>query len=286
MNEVSVIGLGKMGAALADTLVQKGFRVTVWNRSSAKADPLVARGAERAATVLDAVKASPLLLVCLTTYDAVRTVLETTGAALSRRALVNLTSGTPGQTRELAKWAAERGADYLCGGIMAIPPMIGKPGALVLYSGSQAAFEHNKAPLESLAAAQYLGPDPGRALLIDIALLTGMYGLFSGTVQALALARAEKVPAKELMPMLINWLNAMMRSLPMYADKVDDRNYSHTISSLAMQTEGFGNLIATNEALGVSTELVGPLYRLMQRGVAEGHGASDFASLVEMLHRL
>ena len=43
--EVSVIGLGAMGSALARTLLGHGYRVTVWNRTSAKAEPLVRDGA-------------------------------------------------------------------------------------------------------------------------------------------------------------------------------------------------------------------------------------------------
>jgi 3-hydroxyisobutyrate dehydrogenase-like beta-hydroxyacid dehydrogenase len=40
-SDVSVIGLGAMGSALARTLLHNGHRVTVWNRTSAEADPLV-----------------------------------------------------------------------------------------------------------------------------------------------------------------------------------------------------------------------------------------------------
>jgi phosphoglycerate dehydrogenase-like enzyme len=39
-SEVSVIGLGAMGSALARALLHNGDRVTVWNRTSAKAEPL------------------------------------------------------------------------------------------------------------------------------------------------------------------------------------------------------------------------------------------------------
>src|SRR5918996_263690 len=43
--EVSVIGLGAMGSALARALLSNGHRVTVWNRTSAKAEALVQDGA-------------------------------------------------------------------------------------------------------------------------------------------------------------------------------------------------------------------------------------------------
>lgn len=39
MSEVSVIGLGAMGSALAGALLRDGHRITVWNRTTAKAEP-------------------------------------------------------------------------------------------------------------------------------------------------------------------------------------------------------------------------------------------------------
>ena len=43
--EAGVCGLGGMGAAMVARLLDQGHRVTVWNRSAAKAAPLLARGA-------------------------------------------------------------------------------------------------------------------------------------------------------------------------------------------------------------------------------------------------
>jgi 3-hydroxyisobutyrate dehydrogenase-like beta-hydroxyacid dehydrogenase len=64
-NEVSVIGLGVMGSALARTLLRHGYRVTVWNRTSAKAKPLISDGALLADDAAAAVSATPIVLVAL-----------------------------------------------------------------------------------------------------------------------------------------------------------------------------------------------------------------------------
>jgi 3-hydroxyisobutyrate dehydrogenase-like beta-hydroxyacid dehydrogenase len=42
---VSVIGIGNMGSALAETLLAAGFAVTVWNRTVSKAKRMVQQGA-------------------------------------------------------------------------------------------------------------------------------------------------------------------------------------------------------------------------------------------------
>jgi 3-hydroxyisobutyrate dehydrogenase-like beta-hydroxyacid dehydrogenase len=61
MLDASVIGLGTMGSTLARLLLQKGCHVTVWNRTIAKAKPLVQSGAVLAPNVAAAVSASPII---------------------------------------------------------------------------------------------------------------------------------------------------------------------------------------------------------------------------------
>lgn len=286
MTDITVLGLGAMGSALAGALLAKGRSVTVWNRSAAKTGSLVKKGANAAATAAEAIAASKLVVVCLLTYDTVDAVLGEAAGQLRGKTLVNLTNGTPAQARRLAKWADNHGAGYVDGGIMAVPPMIGGEHALILYSGSQAAFEAHRTVLECLGAARYFGADPGLASLHDLALLTAMYGLFSGAIHAMALVGTENIPAREFMPMLTGWLNAMMDSLPEMAEQVDSGVYDRdVVSNLAMQAAGYPNLIDASREQGVSTELVTALGELMRKGVEAGHGSADIGALVEMLRR-
>jgi 3-hydroxyisobutyrate dehydrogenase-like beta-hydroxyacid dehydrogenase len=167
---VSVLGLGAMGSALASAFVRAGHSTTVWNRTPGRATALtVPRRADHAAA---AVAASPLVVLCVVHYDAAYEALAPATGQLAGATLVNLCNGTPKQAREMAAWATGHGADYLDGGIMAVPPMIGDPAALTLYSGSPAAFETHRDTLASLGTARHLGADVGLAALHDIALLS------------------------------------------------------------------------------------------------------------------
>jgi len=58
--EVSVIGMGTMGSTLARLLLSNRYRVTVWNRTTAKAEPLVRQGVILAPGAASAVGASPV----------------------------------------------------------------------------------------------------------------------------------------------------------------------------------------------------------------------------------
>ncbi|ROS38635.1 NAD(P)-dependent oxidoreductase [Amycolatopsis thermoflava] len=280
----TVLGLGAMGTALARALLSAGHPVTVWNRTAAKADALVARGAARAASPAEAVAASPVVVACLLDYDSVREVLGT--GNLQGRTIVNLTNGTPGQAREFAEWAACQGADYLDGGIMAVPPMIGSPAAFVLYSGSRTAFDRARPALDVFGESVYLGEDVGRAALTDIALLTGMYGMFGGILQSLALATSDGAPATGFAPMLTRWLQAMSGLVDTAAKQIDSGDYATgVVSNLGMQAAGFDNLLRTADEQGVSGELLAPLGRLMRQRAADGHAHEDVAGIIHHLRK-
>ncbi|MET9292117.1 NAD(P)-binding domain-containing protein [Streptomyces sp. NPDC003077] len=282
---VTVIGLGDMGVALAGAFLDAGHPTTVWNRTAAKADPLVARGATRAETPAEAVVAGPLVIVCVLDYEAVHGVLDPLADELRGRTVVNLTNGTPGQAREVATWADEHGIGYLDGGIMAVPPGIGTPQAFILYSGAREVFDAHKDGLEVLGAATYVGADPGAASLQDLALLTGMYGMFAGVLQSLALVRSAEVELPEFAStLLVPWISAMTTMVPHYADQMQRRAYGeNVVSNLGMQSVALDNITRAHDEQGVGLELLAPLYALIRKRVADGHGAEDITGVAELL---
>ena len=71
ITDVTVIGLGAMGTALAGALLDAGRKVTVWNRSVEKSQPLVDRGAGVASDLREAIQASPRSVICLTNYSTI-----------------------------------------------------------------------------------------------------------------------------------------------------------------------------------------------------------------------
>lgn len=246
-----------MGRALAAVLIEAGHAVTVWNRTPGRAAP----DAVVAPSVAEAAAASPLVVACVVDNAALRSVL--TPEMVAGRTLVNLTNGTPRQARELAE---EFGESYVDGGIMAVPPMIGQPGSLIFYSGSSAGFSSAEPVLAKLGEARFLGEDPGRASLYDLALLSAMYGMFGGIDHALALGASADVPEEELRPMVVGWLRAMLTGQEEPAD------HAAEYANLEMQAQAYVNLLDASREQGVRTDLVAPMGDLLHRAVAAGPG--------------
>ncbi|MGW0764409.1 NAD(P)-dependent oxidoreductase [Streptomyces sp. NPDC002676] len=278
---LTLLGTGAMGTALGRAWLAAGHPLTVWNRTPERTRALAAEGAVVAGSAAEAVAANRLAVACLLDDASVGEALAE--AELSGRDLVNLTTGTPAEARARAAWAEERGARFLDGGIMAVPPMIGAPGAYVFYSGDRGLFEEHRETLAVPAGTEYVGADAGLAALHDVALLSGMYGMFAGITHAFALVRGEDVALKEFAALLVPWLNAMAGMAHDTAERLESGDYTTgVVSNLAMQA-GNDTLLRTAAEQGVSSELLAPFVELMRRRLAEGHGDEDTTGLVDLL---
>ncbi|GAB2751833.1 NAD(P)-dependent oxidoreductase [Streptomyces bullii] len=283
---LTLLGAGAMGTALARAWLAAGHPVTVWNRTPARAEALAAEGATRVRTAAEAVAANRLVIACLLDDASVGESLD--GADLTGRDLVNLTTSTPAQSRARAARAEARGARYLDGGIMAVPPMIGVPdsGGYVFCSGSGALFEEHRDTLTAPTGARYVGADPGFAALHDVALLSAMNGMFAGVAHAFALIRREEIAPKDFAPLLVSWLTAMAPAVHRTAEHLESGDYtSGVVSNLEMQVAGIPTLLRTAEEQGVSTELLRPYLDLMARDLAAGHGDEDGTGVIDLLAR-
>lgn len=259
---ITLLGLGAMGTALARTWLAAYHPLTVWNRTPARATTVAAEGAEVAGTAAAAVKANTLVVVCLLDDTSVDEVLA--GTDLTDRDLVNLTTSTPSQARARAEWARERGARYLDGGIMAVPPMIGVPeaGGYVFYSGSPELFERHRQTLGVPVGTAYVGEDAGFAALHDVALLSAMYGMFAGSAHAFALIRKEDIDPAAFAPLLADWLVAMAPAVHRTADQLRSGDYTQgVVSDLAMQVAGDADLPEHRRTAGGQPGAAQPLLR-------------------------
>jgi 3-hydroxyisobutyrate dehydrogenase len=79
---IAVLGTGTMGAPIARDLLRAGYRVQVWNRTPAKAAPLVAEGAQLASSPAEAAAAAEVLITMLTDGSAVKSVMSGPAGAL------------------------------------------------------------------------------------------------------------------------------------------------------------------------------------------------------------
>jgi 3-hydroxyisobutyrate dehydrogenase-like beta-hydroxyacid dehydrogenase len=163
-----------MGSALASALFKKGLATTVWNRTTAKTEPLAKLGLHVAQSVLGAVKEADVLVISISNYDSTKQLLRhpEIEPALRGKVLVQLTTGTPDEAREMESWAQPHGIEYLDGAIIGNPNDIETPKVIALYSGSEELFNRVQPILQGFCDnAMFVGTAIGHASALDMAVL-------------------------------------------------------------------------------------------------------------------
>ncbi|GAA1622741.1 NAD(P)-binding domain-containing protein [Nonomuraea maheshkhaliensis] len=286
MTPVTVIGLGSMGTALAEAFIKAGHPTTVWNRTSAKAAPLIAKGARHAEAIEDAVAISPLVITCLTTFDDTRLALQPAGAPLRGRALVTLNSGSPAGARETAAWAIEHGARFLAGAVKNVPSAVGAPDTLLYYSGDKTVFEEFETVLEVLGGdTVHLGDESDLAALYEMAvgamLLPALVGFFQGA----AAIQARGLEVHTMVRFAGKWLDMIKSLMPIYAKEIDSGDYADAASSVNLFLAGAAHDEDLAKETNVDTAWLAPLHDLVRRAAEAGYGDQSISALTEVLRK-
>lgn len=163
-DRLGFIGLGLMGGPMARRLLGAGLPVTVWNRSAAKTEPVVAAGGMPADGPASVARASDIVFACLTDTKAMRAAVFGPGGLAEGMApgsvLVDFTSMSPEATREMAAELMDRCAAHW----LDAPVSGGVPGAeagtLAIMAGGDAAVFDRVAPHVAHMAARFtlMGP--------------------------------------------------------------------------------------------------------------------------------
>jgi 3-hydroxyisobutyrate dehydrogenase-like beta-hydroxyacid dehydrogenase len=225
-----------------------------------------------------------VVVVCLFDHASVHEVLDPLSDLLVGRTVVNVTTTSPAQSRELGEWAAKVGVEYLDGGIMAVPQMIGLPGSSILYSGSAEAFERCRPLLDLWGESRYFGDDAGLASLYDMALLAGMYVMFAGFAHGAAMVAPAGVTAVEFAGMAAPWLGAMAGHVEGLATVIDGGDYT-IAGQQSLEFSDLGDIVNASSDQGISTEVVDMVQRLIRRQVDAGHGQDGFARIFESVRQ-
>ena len=284
---VTVVGLGAMGTALARAFLHAGHPTTVWNRTASRADDLVAVGAVRVDSLAAAAAASPVVVICVLDHAVVRELLDPLSEQLAGHAVVNLTSSTPERARETARWAEDHRIDYLDGAIMVPTPLIGRPEALLLYSGSPSVYDAHRATLASLGGrSEFLGADPGLTSLYDLGMLDLFFASMAGFLHATALVGSDGVSARTFLPYAEQIAAILPEVFAGLARDVDAARYPGDEDNLDMEAASLDHIVHASEARGIDPVFPEVVRELARRAIARGHGRDGFSRVVEELRRV
>ena len=218
---LAVVGMGRMGHALAERLLGGGHEVAVWNRTPQKADDLVAKGAREASSPAAAAEEAEATFTSLTDDAAVRAVVtgpDGVTAGLGDGILIDASTVSPQTTAELAE--AVRGR-LLASPILGSPTAVISGEAAYLIGGPRELFDRLAPAYNVLAEAghrAYVGEDPTVATTLK---LLSNYLLMSGVAtlaETVATAQAVGLPDE----LIRDYLGQVPLVAPALRNRLDD----------------------------------------------------------------
>jgi 3-hydroxyisobutyrate dehydrogenase-like beta-hydroxyacid dehydrogenase len=283
MSEVSVIGLGNMGSALARVLQENGRAVTMWNRSPEKAASLVEKGALLAPNAAEAIAASPLIIMCVTDYAAPNLILGEVGRELSGKLLVQVTTGSPQEACATETWAREQGAEYLDCAITGSPSSIGTPSAHILVAGNEIAFQKAEPILQVLAGnLDYKGELTGLPSAWEMVYIMHYYGMFLSLFHSVQICQAEGIPLEEYITLLGEQGKNYEKWL---CENIQSGNYQETSSPLELWAEGIKKIAHHSRDSKINAEFPGLTARLFQKAMDAGYGREEVSAVFKVLQK-
>ena len=285
MTDVSIIGLGVMGAALARTLLDQGRSVTVWNRTARKAEPLVAAGADPAADPAAAVAASPLTIICVLTYENSHELLATLpGGALEGKTIVQLTTGSAADAERLAADMEATGAAYLDGAILAYPSDIGGGETAIVIAGSEDAWAASESTLQILAGASaYLGTNLRAPAAVNAGIIGPVIGLLFGVIHGANVCEIEGFSLEsyaEFFPALLPLAVAQAQHI---VSTIANDTFDDTEAALDTYASGVKRHRNDRLARGINAEFPAFASDWLDRAVQAGYGDQELSALIKIL---
>jgi 3-hydroxyisobutyrate dehydrogenase-like beta-hydroxyacid dehydrogenase len=281
--KVGFIGLGNMGLPMAKHLQEAGHSLTVYNRTQAKAEPLVAKGARLAQTPGDAAREAEVVFTMLSDDQAMEEVLFAEDSLLEalKPGAIHVSSSTISVS--LAEFLTESHAESGQGFVSA--PVFGRPEAAqarqlwVLAAGAKEHVERCRPLLEALGRGlTVLGERPPAANVVKLSGNFLIASMIEALGEAFALARKAGVEPK----MFLEMFQSVFARSPIF------ERYATLIAGGQYEPPGFALRLGLKD-MGLVLEAAGdaqvpmPLASLVRDhclgGVARGMGELDWAAL-------
>lgn len=191
---IGFIGIGVMGTSMAGHLLNAGHPVHVFNRTRAKAEALIERGAVWCETPADVVRAAPTVLTMVGTPDDVRAIyLGASGLIATAQPgslLIDMTTSDPELAAELAQIGAQKSV-----AVLDAPVSGGDIGARnatlsIMVGAAPEAFERAKPVFERLGKTIVHQGPPGAGQYTKLCNQVAIAATMLSVCESMALAKA------------------------------------------------------------------------------------------------
>jgi 3-hydroxyisobutyrate dehydrogenase-like beta-hydroxyacid dehydrogenase len=275
---VGLIGLGNMGTAIAERVLEAGYPLVVQNRSLEKAAPYVDRGATLADTPTELAEEVDVVLTSLADDEAFEHVAEKVlAAAHPASVLVDLSTVSPAASARVASLADEASVDYLRAPVSGNPSVVRAGNLTLIVSGPREALDRVEPVLRAIGPAIHYVGDAEQARVVKLAINLMIAGLAELMSEALVLGEMSGVSREALLEVMgssaVGAPFVKYKTEPLLAD-----DFSATFTTALMEKDIDLVLDAARQS-EVELPLAQHLKALLRAAVEAGYADDDFMAL-------
>ena len=283
--EVSVIGLGAMGSGIARILIERGFTVSVWNRSRSKVDALVAIGAIGCDEPRDALNANTHVIVCVSDYAVWHRIIQENSleSHFEDTCIIQLTTGTINDVQTHASLIQDNGGRLVEGAVMCYPRNLGTDESALLLSGAPDVLDECTSILSALDANwTSLGEDINQPSVLSRSLMSGLTGALMGLVNGAAICRDGGVSLDVFMKFNEGTNSILIAEQKRLIEAIRDGRTKENEASIKAWAEGNQALNSVAASLGTDLTLQNAIQAVFQEGRRRGLDEHDLSALVDV----
>lgn len=285
IGKTGVLGLGEMGSALADALLERGQNVVVWNRSPQKSRRYADAGVEVAESASSLASRCDLLVVCVTGFETSMALLGTDSVAekLAGKALVLTTTMSVDDSLRAAEWAQQRNIGYLDGAILGYPEHMRAQQCSVVYSGSKRLYDACSPVLSAMGGMPRLvGEKHGMALIFCNAVYSAYYARCLGLFHGAAMCSAGGVSLEHYIENFTGYWDSSVEA-GVFLDMIKTRDYPRIDARMQLHAAAFSHVGPLARKLGVDTTLTEAISGYFERALESGLEDLELPALFEVL---
>jgi 3-hydroxyisobutyrate dehydrogenase-like beta-hydroxyacid dehydrogenase len=284
---VGFAGLGIMGSRMARNLAEKGFALTVWNRSRDRCEELARSGARIAETPRALAEAADVVVTCVADPAAVERVVfaEDGVLAAARPGLRYLETSTisPELSRRLAEAFRARGAEALEAPVTG-SKLGAEKGTLLLMTGGRREVHEELMPVMMAMGSKaiYCG-ETGQAVVMKLIGNTLISFMLEGFCEGLLVGRRAGLSLDTLLEVIM----ASGFASPYFTFKgaaIAKRDFD-THFSIDLLVKDQGLMLAEAGARGIPLPGLAAIREVFQAARGQGLGREDICAVVKVLER-
>jgi 3-hydroxyisobutyrate dehydrogenase-like beta-hydroxyacid dehydrogenase len=281
---IGFIGIGTMGAPLANNLRKSGFAVSVWNRTPEKAEALAKKGAELARTPAQCAAGKDLVLTCLADEKALEAVLEGPDGVLSAlgagQVLVDTSTSGTRETRSVEDRVKARGATFLAAPLLGSRAAAEKAQLVVVAGGPADALERARPALHAISARLIELESATQAALMKLVVNAVGGAMMAGFGEALALGASGGLDLAKM----IETIQASGFHSPLYlmkGEQIMQRDWQPRFAiALAEKDQRLAQEAGAEQ--GAKLPIGAAVRRLFADAIESGRGDKDLAAVVDL----